>query len=551
MIPKRITCKPGNDNFRALAIYAADAKSGKDKGEKTLMSWHEGCMAENYPDAMMEVEATQAMNTRTGKEKTYHLMVSFRPEDEAKLTPEIFKDVERELARAIGFANHQRLCGVHKNTNNIHMHIAYNMIHPETYNRHEPFRDYPKLHQTCRKLEIKYGLEIDKGIDETKAKTETKKHIKAETIEAQTGQQSFFNYVIARKQSILDFMGTAKSWKEVHKDFMKMGLEIKPRGNGLVIQDRFGKHAIKASDLDRSLSKIQMDKSFGPYIEATEEQRKSIKSETKYTAAPLHNHEKSQALYAQFQEEMERRKEALDAVKAREVQAYKSNAQKWEAQRKHTEKFAMLATHRRQLLQEIKAKSEAELTANRIKLAEERTAIRKEIPYTSWTKFLQHHAALGDETALQILRTKKLKPELSIGGSNEKYLADLEITKQSKEEQAKILSSNLGINQKHRRALVAVVKMQELVAKETDWKKDGIKHRIDVSGTVIFTLKTGGTIRDTGKEVYFSPHDSQAVSLGEQYAKMKWGRNVVIEGNTCKFGKQVEKQRENQQGLSR
>ena len=143
MIPKRIDRQPGNDNFRALALYAADAKIGRETGEKTLMHWHEGCMAENYMDAIMEVEVTQAKNTRTAKEKTYHLMVSFHPEDETKLTPKIFKEIEKELAKAIGFSGHQRLCGVHKNTNNIHMHIAYNMINPVKFYRYEPFRDYP------------------------------------------------------------------------------------------------------------------------------------------------------------------------------------------------------------------------------------------------------------------------------------------------------------------------------------------------------------------------------------------------------------------------
>ena len=158
MIPKHIERKPGNDNYRALALYAADAKSRGETGEKTLMSWHEGCMAEDYHTGLIEVEATQAMNTRTTKEKTYHLMVSFRPEDEAKLTPEIFKNIEKELAKAIGFSDHQRHCGVHKNTDNVHMHIAYNMINPETFNRHAPFYDHQKLHKACYRVSRKVGI---------------------------------------------------------------------------------------------------------------------------------------------------------------------------------------------------------------------------------------------------------------------------------------------------------------------------------------------------------------------------------------------------------
>jgi hypothetical protein len=62
MIAVDIPRKVKNDNFRKLALYARDAKIGKEKGEKTLMSWPEGCLAEDYLDAIMEVEATQAMN---------------------------------------------------------------------------------------------------------------------------------------------------------------------------------------------------------------------------------------------------------------------------------------------------------------------------------------------------------------------------------------------------------------------------------------------------------------------------------------------------------
>ena len=103
------------------------------------------------------------MNTRSRKEKTYRLLVSFRPEDEARLTPEAFKAIEERFASALGYSEHQRHCGIHKNTNNIHMHIAYSMIHPERHTRHEPFRDYATRDKLCRELEREYGLTVDNG----------------------------------------------------------------------------------------------------------------------------------------------------------------------------------------------------------------------------------------------------------------------------------------------------------------------------------------------------------------------------------------------------
>jgi Fe-S cluster biosynthesis and repair protein YggX len=368
-------------------------------------------------------------------------------------------------------------------------------------------------------LEQKYGLEIDKGIDNSLGKKAMKKHVKAETIEAQTGQQTFYNYVAARKKTIMDLTAKASSWKEIHEGFLKMGMEIRSRGNGLVIKDRFGKHSVKASDIDRSLSKLQMEKVFGPFQEAAKEQSAGVKAESKYTAAPLHQHEKTAELFAHFKAEIERRRKALEVIKQREIQAYNTNKNKWDSQRKRAEKYAMLAKHRRHLLQEIKATEETELVAHRIKFAEEKAKIRKEIPFTSWTKYLQHQAALGNETALDILRSKKLKPELSEAYSSEKYIAGLEATKLSKERQAAVMSS-LGINRKHKSALVSVIKMEEAIAQE-GLKKEDIKHHISVNGTVIYTLKTGGTIRDTGKDIFFSPHDRQAEMLSVIFAQIK------------------------------
>ena len=125
MISKRVGIAPKNDNYARLAAYIADA--GHD-GEKSLSSWCAGCLGDDdYAAGMEEAVKTQERNPRGGA-KTYHMVVSFRPEDEAKLTPEVCKDIEARFAAALGYSEHQRHCGVHKNTANLHMHIAYNMF---------------------------------------------------------------------------------------------------------------------------------------------------------------------------------------------------------------------------------------------------------------------------------------------------------------------------------------------------------------------------------------------------------------------------------------
>ena len=238
MIAKKQAVKRQNDNYRDLAEYIADADH---QGEKVLTCWCMGCSAgDDYDKGIAEIEDVQALNTRTRKEKTYHLIIGFHPEDEAKLTPEIFQEMELEFAKVLGFEEHQRHCGVHKNTGNLHLHIAYNMIHPEKLTRREPFRDYNKLSEICRELEQRYGLFVVEG-RESKDKSAKRISQKASAMEAHSGQQSFQSYAEEHKDAILEALEPVDTWRQAHEVFARYGLEIKTRGAGLVIKDKFGK----------------------------------------------------------------------------------------------------------------------------------------------------------------------------------------------------------------------------------------------------------------------------------------------------------------------
>jgi hypothetical protein len=195
--------KPENDNYARLANYIADASK---KGEKCLASWSAGCMAgDDYELGISEVLATQGCNERTKREKTYHLVVSFRPEDESKLTLQDYKDIEVRFAETLGFTEHQRHCGVHINTANPHMHVAYNMIHPEKKTRLEPYRDYWKRDDLCRQLEKEYGVSIDPGRKQ---------------------RREFAHYLSDKKNAFLSAVKAARTWENVHAAMANCGLQI-------------------------------------------------------------------------------------------------------------------------------------------------------------------------------------------------------------------------------------------------------------------------------------------------------------------------------------
>lgn len=69
------------------------------------------------------------------------------------------------------------------------------------------------MHSLCRKLEKKYGLEVDKGIEPGAEKDEAKTatNVKAQTVEAHSGQESFYGYVERQKPKIMTALEAAKT----------------------------------------------------------------------------------------------------------------------------------------------------------------------------------------------------------------------------------------------------------------------------------------------------------------------------------------------------
>ena len=280
MISKKVGISPKNDNYGRLAEYIADAGY---KSEKSLMHWSVGCLGDDdYQNGIAEVVDVQAMNTRTSQSKTYHLVISFRPEDEAKLTPEVFKTIEERFAAALGYSDHQRHCGVHKNTANLHMHIAYNTIHPEKRTRHKEFRDYWMRDKACRELEKEYGLVIDNGRIKDKEPTLSEK---AALVEAHTGQHSFESYAKAHREKILPILHAATDWQALHEGLALYGMKIKPHGNGLVIADRHNqRHTVKASEVDRSLSLKKLESRLGAFLPA--QGLENMQEQSRYSSTP-------------------------------------------------------------------------------------------------------------------------------------------------------------------------------------------------------------------------------------------------------------------------
>jgi Relaxase/Mobilisation nuclease domain len=52
--------------------------------------------------------------------------------------------IEERFCKELGYAEHQRISVIHHDTDNVHIHVAINKIHPKTLTLHDPVRDYKK-----------------------------------------------------------------------------------------------------------------------------------------------------------------------------------------------------------------------------------------------------------------------------------------------------------------------------------------------------------------------------------------------------------------------
>ena len=262
MISMHICPKASDHNTRKLGQYVWDASH---KGEKCLMAWTQGFCDEqiSLTAAIRTMQGTQAQNTKCKTAKNYHLVITFRPEDENKLTPDIYKKIEKTFSEKLGLEEYQRICAVHQNTGNLHMHLHYNLIHPEKLTKAKLSYDYYKRDQACRECEKVFGLSVDNGHEQAAG---VKISDKAAVLEAHSGEQTFQRYALDQKKELVERIGKARTWQDVHQVFASLGMEVRPKNGGLILTPKGGAEgAMKASALDRSFSGQRMEQRFGRY----------------------------------------------------------------------------------------------------------------------------------------------------------------------------------------------------------------------------------------------------------------------------------------------
>ena len=297
MIAKIIPIKSiRKSNFSALVKYLTDPQG---KTERIGQVSVKNCYTDELVPALLEIQNTQEMNKRAKSDKTCHLVLSF-PEGE-RLSNDQLNEIEERFCDALGFSEHQRISVVHDDTDNQHIHIAISKIHPRKLTIHNPYYDYKKVATLCEQIEQDYGL--TQVNHETKLDKSTRI---IQDIEAKAGVESLLGWI--RRECLSDIKH-ADTWQSLHQVLHNHGLEIKERGNGLVFVSSNGV-AVKASSVDRSLSKPNLVKRLGAFEPVTHsaqtntQSAKTLESKAKhYQLKPLQNTVDTSRLYERYQQQ--------------------------------------------------------------------------------------------------------------------------------------------------------------------------------------------------------------------------------------------------------
>ncbi|EAI7269734.1 hypothetical protein CK578_07485 [Campylobacter lari] len=282
-----------NNHAKVLVDYMLDKNNEMDKVEAYFFT---NCSFDNQDDNIAEIINTQQLNTTTKQDKTLHIVVSFQEDEKPSL--EVLKDIEEELAKALGMQEHQRLSVVHSNTNNLHVHIAINKINPHTLKVVNPYNDVKILQETAIKLERKHNLKIDNHISQMDRKKE-KYNIHTMNCNFETWvKEKLFDQVDSMLKS------EKTTFEDIKELLSKYDLEFKERRKGFVISSKSEKLFCKASSIHRDLSKQSLEKRF-KILGLKQEDKQNINQEEnaikeKYQRVDNQNYTSKKTLWQQY-----------------------------------------------------------------------------------------------------------------------------------------------------------------------------------------------------------------------------------------------------------
>ena len=214
------------------------------------------------------------------KDPIDHWVLSWKANE--RPTPQQASEAAAIFIKQCGLEDHQYIIGLHDDTENMHLHIAVNRVHPDTCKVAKINKGFDKeaAHQAIAIIEKKQGWSVEENpryrtndladlvIDPTTKRPQIftagekqqQPTTQAQAMEIQTGQKSAQRIGIENAAPII---ANSTTWQELHAAMAEAGMQYQRKGSGAVVQ--VGTELVKASNIDRKASLSALEKRLGPY----------------------------------------------------------------------------------------------------------------------------------------------------------------------------------------------------------------------------------------------------------------------------------------------
>jgi hypothetical protein len=280
MIGKKVSNPKGSSSKAArvggLVDYIDEPERSNDhekciysEGRGFLSDTHEGRKAEMIALAQEAVRSHDPIN---------HYVLSWREGEQP--THQNVEQAVDILLDELGLKGHQCVYGLHADTDNIHLHIAVNRVHPDSLKVIKPNKgfDIEAVHKAVARIEHAQGWEREKngryqvlengdlGRARNDAGKQRQPEQRKQDMENRTGEKSKERIAIEQAAPIIK---AASNWREVHDKLAEKGMRYERTGSGAIVF--VGDVGVKASRVDRAASFGNLQKRLGPYEPSTQE----------------------------------------------------------------------------------------------------------------------------------------------------------------------------------------------------------------------------------------------------------------------------------------
>jgi len=357
--------------------------------------------------ALSVIKLVQEGNVRTKRDKTYHAVISFHPNDR-KLADSELEDVVSRTVAAVGLQEHQYIAVRHSDQEHEHVHIAVNKIHPVTLKIHHPFRDIPLFKVLAGELEKELGLhQVDRSV--TRIDSD-----RSRDYESARGVQSFSRWARSRIGEKVDLDGIS-NWNQLHARLAVHGVRMVRRGNGLALVDATrGNLGCKASALGRHWSKQRLCERFGDFVEGPSAEHVTTMSREAYRPEPL-GALREDGLWHEYQDALRtaqtRRDERREALFSKVDTARAAHRQHFKLRHHAIAAMPIPGREKHKLYKMLSFEKKAAERRLRATIKGWRTLGVNTHP-GSWKEFLGARAARGDQRALRRLTRQSRGPAI-------------------------------------------------------------------------------------------------------------------------------------------